>query len=259
MRLLESQYRESLAAVTERLFDLADLVTGWRVLDIGTGAGDTALIAAECVGPSGFVLATDASETTIEGLALRLRSLPEPFPIATAPVAMESLALESGSFDVALARNSVMYFTEPQRALGNVRAALRTGGRFVASVYGPIERDPFHAVPVAAVRRRCEIREPLPEYVQAFRVGADEIERALIAAGFRDVQRHVVPTHRTFPSLPEAMEALRFSGSLARLLAVLPPEHREDAWGDIASGFRKHLSETGLRLPGEQVVLVGMA
>jgi ubiquinone/menaquinone biosynthesis C-methylase UbiE len=258
-RLLEAQYRESLASLTERMFAVAGIVAGHRVLDIGTGGGDTALIAAERVGPTGSVLATDASMDAMQGLAAQLSTLPQPLPIVIQTIAAESLAVEPASFDVALARNSVMYFSDLPKALANIRAALRPGGRFVASVYGPLEREPFHAVPIAAARRRCLINAPYPDYVQAFRVGAEDVERALRDAGFESVARHVVPTRRSFPSLSAAVAALRLSNSLAQLLAVLPGSQREDAWAEIESGFRDCDSASGLRVPGEQVILAATA
>ena len=258
-QLLEAQYRESLAAVTERMFAAAGIGTGQRVLDIGTGAGETALLAAERVGPTGRVLATDISMAAMEGLAARIRTHPRPLSITLESIAAESLALDPGSFNVALARNSVMYFTDLPRALTNIRAALLTGGRFVASVYGSPEREPFHAFPIAAVRRRCQINAPYPDYVQAFRVGADEVESALRDAGFAAVARHIVTTARSFPSLAAALNALRLSRSLAQLLSVLPDGQREGAWAEIESGFREYESASGLRIPGEQVILVATA
>jgi ubiquinone/menaquinone biosynthesis C-methylase UbiE len=258
-RLLEAQYRESLEAVTECMFAVAGIGTGQRVLDIGAGGGDTTLIAAEIVGPTGSVLATDASKDAMEELAARLRTRPRALPIALDSVAAESLSVEPGSFDLALARNSVMYFDDRPRALANIRAALRPGGRLVASVYGPLEREPFHRIPIVAVQRHSVIHEPYPDYVQAFRVGADDLERALRRAGFREVERHVVPTVRTFPSLAAALAALHLSGSLAQLLAVLPDERRHEAWADIEAGLRDYASASGMRIPGEQVVLAAAA
>jgi len=202
------------------------------------------------------VLDIDPSAAAMESLAARLRMQPQPLPVTLEVVAAESLALEPGAFDVALARNSAMYFSDPRLALGNTRVALRSGGRFVASVYGPLAHEPFHAIPIAAVTRRCPINEPYPEYVQAFRMGADDLQRMLRDAGFLTVERHVVPTARSFPSLATAIEALRLSRSLAQLLSVLPEGQREEAWLDIEDGFRDHGSGTGLRIPGEQVVLV---
>ena len=258
-RLLEAQYRESLAAVTERMFGVAGIVPGQRVLDLGTGGGDTALIAAERVGPTGSVLATDASMDALQGLVAQLSALPQPLPVTVEQVAAESLAVEPASFDVAFARNSAMYFTDLALALANIRAALRTGGRFVASVYGPLEREPFHAVPVAAVRRRHQLNAPYPDYVRVFQVSADDVERALQNAGFLIVERQVVPTCHSFPSLATALGALRLSRSLAQLLSTLPADQREGAWADIEAGFRDYQSASGLRIPGEQVVMAATA
>lgn len=47
--------------ITERLFVTAGLGAGMRVLDLGTGAGSTAILASKIVGPSGNVVGLDAS------------------------------------------------------------------------------------------------------------------------------------------------------------------------------------------------------
>jgi cyclopropane fatty-acyl-phospholipid synthase-like methyltransferase len=44
---------------TERLLRAAGLGPGMRVLDLGTGAGSVALLAAEIVGPTGAVVSVD--------------------------------------------------------------------------------------------------------------------------------------------------------------------------------------------------------
>ena len=41
---------ELVAPLTRRLFERAGITTGMRVLDIGSGSGDVALLAAELVG-----------------------------------------------------------------------------------------------------------------------------------------------------------------------------------------------------------------
>src|SRR5262245_24402467 len=64
-----SQHRAFLAGctapVSERMLDVARIGSGSRVLDIACGAGDPALLAAERVGPSGHVLATDFAEDMV--------------------------------------------------------------------------------------------------------------------------------------------------------------------------------------------------
>lgn len=256
--VLQAAYRQALAPVTEQLLAAARIARGQRVLDVGSGEGEMAVLAAEQVGATGFVLATDASSAAIQSLIERLGILHSGHRVAAEAAAAEQLTLEPGSFDVALARNCLMYCRDLQRACANVHAALRPGGRFVASVYGPLEREPYHSIPIAAVRRRCEIGAPYPEYVQAFRVGVDAVAQALRGAGFTRVAGDTVSVGRTFPSVEPAVAALRHSRSLGELLSSLPASEIEDAWIDIAAGFREYESAAGLHLPGEQFVLTAV-
>ncbi len=45
--------------MTQRLFERAGIASGMRVLDIGSGAGDVAFLAARFVGPEGSVIGAD--------------------------------------------------------------------------------------------------------------------------------------------------------------------------------------------------------
>ena len=50
-----------LKPITERLLREAGLTPGLRVLDLGCGCGDVAMLAAELVGPNGTVVGIDRS------------------------------------------------------------------------------------------------------------------------------------------------------------------------------------------------------
>ena len=252
-------HAEALAPVAGCMLEEARIAPGQRVLDVGSGGGDMALLAAEATGPSGFVLATDLSAASMADLAVRIEAGGRPRTIRMLACAAEELALEPATFDAALARNCVMYFRDLGRSLLRIRAALRPGARFVGSVYGPLEREPFHAIPIEAVRRRRTLSDPLPEYLQAFRVGAAIVQAALVDAGFSDLRARVVAVQRSYPSLAIALETLRASPSLGELLATLPAGQREDAWADIEEGFRRYEGMAGLRIPGEQVIIAGAA
>jgi SAM-dependent methyltransferase len=252
-------YAEALAPVAECMLAEARIVAGERVLDVGSGSGDMALLAAQAAGPLGHVLATDVSRERMSGLIARIGGISPPPPIAVVESPAEALALEPGTFDVALGRNCVMYFRNLGQALARVHDALRPGGRIVASVYGPLEREPFHAIPIEAVTRRRPVTVPPPEYVQAFRVDAAAVHEGLVRAGFATVRTRVVEVQRTYASLQAALAGMRRSPSLGELMSTLPAEQREEAWRDIEHEFGRYEGPAGLRIPGEQVVIVGIA
>src|SRR5579863_2694478 len=51
---------------TEKFFRAAGVVPGMRVLDVGSGMGDVALLAADMVGPGGRVLGIDRDAAALE-------------------------------------------------------------------------------------------------------------------------------------------------------------------------------------------------
>ncbi len=56
---------ERFAPLTERLFREAGIGAGQRVLDIGSGVGDVAMLAARLVGPSGEVVGVERDSRSI--------------------------------------------------------------------------------------------------------------------------------------------------------------------------------------------------
>lgn len=51
-----------LRPITERLMQNVKIAPGMRVLDLGCGAGDVSMLAAELVGPTGEVLGIDRNK-----------------------------------------------------------------------------------------------------------------------------------------------------------------------------------------------------
>jgi ubiquinone/menaquinone biosynthesis C-methylase UbiE len=61
--------------ITRQFFREAGLVTGMRVLDIGSGAGHVAVLAAELVGDAGEVVGTDTAPLAIARARARAKAL----------------------------------------------------------------------------------------------------------------------------------------------------------------------------------------
>jgi len=164
------------------------------------------------------------------------------------------------SFDAAISRNCLMFVSNLPRALGAIRTALRPGARFAASVWGPLQRNPFHSAPIAAVRRRRAIPSPAPEVVRAFSMcDGDAVVAALHGAGFRGVELRPVVAPRRFPSFEEALKSGRQFPTFVALLGLLPEAEREQAWEEIAREWSPFATPAGLELPGEQLVIAGQA
>src|SRR6185295_7109489 len=60
--------------ITRRFLQAAGIDAGMRVLDVGTGAGDVAFIAAELVGDRGEVVGTDRSAAALTTAKQRARA-----------------------------------------------------------------------------------------------------------------------------------------------------------------------------------------
>jgi len=58
------------APATRMIFAEAGIRPGMRVLDLGCGAGDVTFVAADLVGPGGFVVGVDRSPDALARLAL---------------------------------------------------------------------------------------------------------------------------------------------------------------------------------------------
>lgn len=112
-------------------FSLGRPEAGWRVVDVGCGAGFDSQFAARFVGPTGRVIGIDLSP---EMLAVARASLPpdlRPF-VSFADGDAESLPVESGWADLVVS-NGVLNLTAcKERAFAEIARVLRPGGRLQA-------------------------------------------------------------------------------------------------------------------------------
>ena len=117
-----------LRGTTERLVRAAGLEPGMRVLDVGSGAGDVALLAAELVGPEGEVVGVDVDGAALEIARGRAQSLGLG-NVSFVEGDARTAELEGG-FDAAVGRLVVMYWgIRPRGCIGS----LRTSGRAASS------------------------------------------------------------------------------------------------------------------------------
>jgi SAM-dependent methyltransferase len=111
---------------TEDVLRRAGIAPGMRVLDIGCGVGDVALLAGELVGPSGAVLAVDRSADAL-GIARRRAALARQPWVRFAAAELDTFSPD-GTFDAVIGRLVLMYLPDPEATLRRLCRHLRPGG-----------------------------------------------------------------------------------------------------------------------------------
>src|SRR5207247_3002121 len=176
-----------LAEATTRMLDSALLGPRSQVLDVGTGTGDTALLAAEHVGPAGHVLAIDASPEMVEQAIGKVRKA----GLDNVDVQVMDgarLALPDVSRDAVIGRNAMQFLPGWPLPLMGFNRVLRRGGRLAFIVWGPPEENPYFHLPVSLAREHGWMRAPREALETPYRLAdADRLHADLTTAGLREV------------------------------------------------------------------------
>lgn len=250
-----------LGAATEQMLDLAHIKEGARVLDIAAGAGEQSVSAAQRVGPTGHVLATDIAPALLD-YALADARAAGLSNIETRELDGERLeTLPAAGFDATISRVGLIYFPDQQRALEGVRRALKPGGRFAAVVYSTPDKNPFFSIPVGIIRRRAKLPPPLPGQPGPFSLGGDGVLAAAYErAGLRDIEVRKVDSPVRLSSAAECVRFERESfGALHQMMSALSDAERAETWDEIERELRQFETAGGFVGPCEMVVGAGAA
>ena len=115
--------------ITRRFFREAGIAPGMRVLDVGTGAGDVAFLAADLVGRTGEVIGVERAPAALKVARARAEAQ-----------ARSNVSFREGDptamrfeqpFDAVVGRLVLMYYPDPAEALRRLASHLRPGGLLV--------------------------------------------------------------------------------------------------------------------------------
>jgi 2-polyprenyl-3-methyl-5-hydroxy-6-metoxy-1,4-benzoquinol methylase len=112
--------------LTRRFFEAAGVGTGMRVLDLGSGAGDVALLLADLVGPTGHVLGVDMNADVLT--TARTRAAAAGWANVEFHVGDIRELPRTTDYDAVVGRWVLMYVPEPAQLLRQAAALLRPGG-----------------------------------------------------------------------------------------------------------------------------------
>ncbi len=117
---------EAFEPFTRQLLQQAGITTGMRVLDVGSGSGDVAFLAAQLVGPSGEVIGADHAAEAVSRATARAQAK-----------AVSNVKFVQGDpadlsfdrpFDAIVGRLVLMYYPDPVNAIRRLKGHLREGG-----------------------------------------------------------------------------------------------------------------------------------
>jgi ubiquinone/menaquinone biosynthesis C-methylase UbiE len=120
--------------MTERLFIQAGIAPGMRVLDVGCGSGDVAILVARLVGAEGEVVGIDREPRMLATARERARSS-DLAKLSFIEGDFRELGSEHGLFDAAVGRLVLMYQADPVDAVRCLARSVRPGGLIVFQEY----------------------------------------------------------------------------------------------------------------------------
>jgi SAM-dependent methyltransferase len=235
------------------LLDLADIRPGERVLDIATGTGVLARLAARRVTPGGAVTGLDLNDEMLK--AARELPLPPGLNIEWRQGSAQALPFDDGAFDVVVCQQGFQFFPDRIAALHQMRRVLHAQGRIALSVFtGP---SPFFMAERDAVARHVSA-EAARSTAAGFSLGdAEEFGDLLKGAGFHNVLVHHVPLTLRLPAPDEFVLQHLSATPLAETVAGVGNEARTALIADVEEAMSAYVDGYGLAVPQEINVATG--
>jgi len=240
-----------------RLIEIAGVNRGMWVLDVATGPGEPALTIARRVGPSGVVVGVDFSPTMLRRARARARSLGLRNALFREMDA-ERLAFDDMTFDRVCCRFGLMLMPDAERALAEMRRVLVPGGRIAVAVWSAQSKVNTLGIVRRALERYDAFDPPAgaPDFFRFGKAGA--VERALRAAGFRQVRTERLTVEWVFKGPVEFWDSMKQGPSLRRVLSRVPPTIRRAVKEDVFRALEKFQRHGRLRIPNEAVLALGV-
>ena len=245
--------------VSERMVELAEVESGQRVLDIATGIGEPALLAASRVGPAGRVVATDLSPQMLEIARERATALG-----LTNVEFMEAdagrLDFPDGSFDAILCRWGVTSLPNPPDTLVAIRRMLVPDGAFATAVWEAGSKGrPLASLVTTVAQEMFDLPPPPPEAPSPAGSVKNGLEQEMINAGFRDVSAEEMALTLEFASTEDCIQYfMDVSPDLAALLSDKSSGQQAEYRQRLAEKLGQYVTvDGGVRIPNVTICAVG--
>jgi SAM-dependent methyltransferase len=173
--------------VSAWMIDALDLHPGHTVLELAAGTGDTGLLAAEVVAPTGTLICSDFSAEMLATAHRRAEELGIRNVRFKQIDAETSIDLEAASVDGVLCRWGYMLMADPGSALRETRRVLKPGRRVALAAWTGREDNLWAVLPTRAMAARGLVEPPAAGVPHQFSwADPGVVEEHLGEAGFTE-------------------------------------------------------------------------
>ena len=252
------RHERVLGCLRARLLAAAAIQDGEYVLDVGCGCGETTILAARAVG-SGHAKGADFSRIQVaeaRRLAAAAGVANASFEVADAQVH----PFGAGVFDVVLSSFGVMFFDDPAAAFGNLRKALRRGGRLAFVCWRTRAENPVFTTGFAEAAALLGLRE-MPGPGAAFSLASTGRVGALLSgAGFGGIEFVMVDEPMLIGrDVNDVLEYERASPTATEILAGLSPAQAGELTRLVRDRLAAYVSPDGVTMPGAAWLVTAQA
>jgi ubiquinone/menaquinone biosynthesis C-methylase UbiE len=208
--------------LTRRAVDLAEIENGNSVLDLATGTGLGAFLAAERAGRDGSIVGLDRSPAMLAVAHERSSSVGYDY-IHWQQGDPAALTFADESFDVVLCVQELGLMPRVDATVEEVRRVLVEGGRFIVTLWGPRSQNEWFGVLEDALRRA--VPNARPPSLGLSQPG--NLEVLLQAIGFEEIEVARVPDRMRLQGIEAFWGWSQAIGPWSEVIAAMPTEQRE--------------------------------
>ena len=252
------RHERMLGRLTARLLAAARIQDGENVLDVGCGCGNATILAARAAG-RGHALGADLSAIQVA----EARRLADCAGVANARFEVADAQVHpfgAAAFDVVLSAFGVMFFDDPAAAFGNLRQALRRGGRLVFVCWRTRAENPVFTTGFAEAAAVLGLRErPGPD--AAFSLASTgQVGALLSGAGFGGIEfAHADEPMLIGRDVDDVLEYELTSPTATEILTGLSPAQATELTRQVRDRLAAYASPDGVSMPGAAWLVTAQA
>lgn len=236
--------------INYRLVGDARIRAKQRTLDLGSGTGYPALLAAQAVGREGKVVGLDLAEEMLAVARKKAKALGL-VNITFQSGDVTTLPFDPASFDAVTSRFCLMFLPDIPKAVGEIARVLKPGGYLAAAVWAAPDKNPFLSIPMNVLKGYLSLPPPDPSQPGIFRLAPPgELFRMTERAGLKGLTDEEFDGESFYGGADEYFESLLdMAAPLQPLFAKLSATQRAEAESEIKKGADRYRRNGEVALP----------